>query len=83
MRSLKELYSILLDNISVKKFTFGVCHEINRLVTMKSISVDEYNYLNDDWRKRKFIDGKDYWWPKDDDGDRQRIEFVKCIINEL
>ena len=93
-RRLKELYEILLDN----KINQGICHCINRLYGLDTISLEEHNLLLKDFESKKpnifskffwnsnynqLSRKSHYWWKNDKKGNEQRKLFIQHIINNL
>jgi len=92
-RSLKELYQIVLDNF---QFNYGICNNIVRCYMDDKISLKENTKLSLDLQQRrpsffsKFYWNKSYhklgnafWWPINNEGNEQRIKFLKHLINKL
>jgi len=105
MRSLKELYTILLSEVEKKANLtnyFGICEVISEASRSEIISKVEHTKLYYDFIKRRpkytnwwlFDRGKFpktkyltpnsvFWWEHTYEGSKQRILFIKYIINKL
>ena len=92
MRTLKELYQLLLDNH--RSYINGICSNIDHLWNKDLISDEEYNVLSDDFKRRKpnifskfywneYYTGGVYWWANHSLGDEQRKLFLQHIIKKL
>lgn len=95
MRTLKELYTILLNE---GRYTNSICLAITKLwCTYHKITEDEKDYLKAHFKKQRpglfkhtkfmfhsnynMIDA--YWWSRDAAGNEQRTKFIKHLISKL
>ena len=95
MRTLKELYQIVLDSEYVEKY-HSICLAIRECALTKLITLKEWSYLEKHFIKnRPTIFSKfwwnfyynrpplaTYWWETNQKGDEQRIKFIKYLISK-
>lgn len=96
-RSLKELYQVLIDNTPEAYFVDGICNSISKLCFYNLISRYEYSILSMDFRTRRpqffskfywhytilFNGSSVYWWKRSPAGAKERVKYIKHIINSL
>ena len=96
MRSLKELYDILWDNIIDKDFIPSLCNEINELYDTRDISYDEIILIKEHFYDQRFLHhefmteernwykkGMFWWTGKEDKNPINRKAFIQKIISTL
>ena len=87
-RSLKELYTLLLQAYDAAPPYYGICHSITTLHMRGLITYDEEIKLHKDFKNHKpctifnrftwhytYIGGV-YWWKALPEGDAQRRRFI-------
>jgi len=89
MKSLRELYQILLDNFLDER---GICYNIIVLYVKGLITADERNLLTKHlhnnrpkrysrfWWNRAYSAKQKFWWTLDTKGYEQRKSFIKYQI---
>lgn len=97
MRDLKTLYQLVLQEIELGEQVDGICVFINYLSGNFTITTREWIILKDDfcvrrpkWSSKFFwspvfnkIPKNNYWWQLNEKGMKQRIKFLKHLINTL
>ena len=98
MRTLKQLYQLLLDNYTNNPYD-GICFQITRLGgSLDLISYNERDMLEEDfksnkphitwnWEYFKFTrkecyTGGTFWWERTYEGMEQRKLFIQHLINK-
>lgn len=93
IRSIDKLYELVLPNIEE---SLGICTCINYLYSDDLITFEEWRALRNNFRKNKpkwykhikfflhedFCGGNGHWWSVDSAGDKQRVEFIKYLIEK-
>ena len=96
MRSLKELYEILWDEIGGKDYIPSICNEINELYDTGYISYDEIILVKEHFYHQRFLHPEFmnpernwnekglYWWNQlEDENPINRKAFIQKIISTL
>lgn len=97
MRDLKTLYQLVLQEIELEKRFEGICVFMSYLKHDCRITSEEWTILTKDFQKRrpkwssKFFWSPvfnkrpeyNYWWQLNKKGMKQRIRFLKHLINTL
>ncbi len=97
MRTLKELYTLVLEELDKSSKSIGICICIERLYINNIIEYNEYLLVDTDFQNQipnifnKFwwnsaynkLNNAGYWWTLDEAGLEQRKLFIKDILNKL
>lgn len=94
MRSFKELYKLVIDNLENNPEYYSVCESIGNLYLKGNITYEEQSKLRIHFRENKpnenrykefynhpSFQGNMYWWRLNKEGNEQRILFIKHLLN--
>lgn len=94
MRTLKELYTIVLNNFD-KCCEIGICNLVYKLESNGTITFEEHDKLYKHFSTKKirfwskfywnesFRGQIGWWWKLNEEGNKQRKLYLQHIINSL